>query len=66
MFITKTDYIIIMENIEKPISIPDLLKLEEAGIETILLADWTHLNPSERFARYILIQKMHTIIRTKY
>ena len=37
MFITKTDYIIIMEVMDKPISIPDLLKLEEAGIETILL-----------------------------
>ena len=43
MFITKTDYIIIMENIEKPISIPDLLKLEEAGIETIFFANHIYL-----------------------
>ena len=43
MFITKTDYIIILEVAGKPISIPDLLKLEEAGIETILLADYTYL-----------------------
>ena len=43
MFITNTDYIIILEMAGKPISIPDLLKLEEAGIETILLADYIHL-----------------------
>ena len=54
MFITKTDYIIIMEAAQKPISIPDLLKLEEAGIETILLSNWTHLNmPWEIFGNRI-------------
>ena len=50
MFITGTDYIIILEVGEKPISIPDLLKLEEAGIETILLSNWAVLNaPWEGF-----------------
>ncbi len=43
MFITKDDYIIIMEVAQKPIVIADLLKLEEAGIETILLSNWVHL-----------------------
>ena len=50
MFLTKTDYIIIMQQPEKPISIPDLLKLEEAGIETIQLATLPVLNmPWETF-----------------
>ena len=54
MFLTKTDYIIIMEVSQQPISIPDLLKLEEAGIETILLSGWTHLNmPWEIFGNRI-------------
>jgi len=54
MFITKTDYIIILEMAGKPISIPDLLKLEEAGIETILLADYTYLGlPLEIFLNRI-------------
>jgi len=54
MFLTKTDYIIIMEMSEKPISIPDLLKLQEAGIETVFLVTWANLNmPWEIFLNRI-------------
>jgi len=43
MFLTKTDYIIIMEVAQKQIDRDDLLRLEDAGIETLLLSDWTYL-----------------------
>jgi len=46
MFLTETDYIIIMEVKQKPISLNDLLKLEDVGIETILLSGWTYLGSS--------------------
>jgi hypothetical protein len=43
-----------METTSKPIVLADLLKLEEAGIKTILLAGWTHLGlPQEAFLNRI-------------
>jgi len=43
-----------MEMSEKPISIPDLLKLEKAGIETIFLVSWVNLGmPWEIFLNRI-------------
>ena len=59
MFLTKTDYIIILEMAGKPISIPDLLKLEEAGIETIFLADYTHL----RLPWDVFLNRIDSIIK---
>jgi len=44
MFLSKTDRIIIMGLSKTPISIPELVKLEEAGIETFFMNESTYLN----------------------